>query len=468
MAAAAPKSSRGHRPGTSGGSGAGADFSLEEEDTTSGDLLDNVTPRDISRMRYHNHHEWMEEIFASPYRISQIAPVDLGLGRKGELENVTRDFFHAPTQGNSTDSNVPAANGKLEKGKAGELTDAMNRKIGDMTADMDTMKESHARKLDQLRNLSVLKDGELKLRDAVADPSDSGSEFWRLEGQLRLDKEENAPPTQYDRGPKAKVDDVVGQVEQAWGQPIRPVTEVVCVDRGGLQEKVDQPEHAHAQDAGTADVDMGDGSAGPGTGQQQTPAQPAPSAPEPKEATPESGKEPAPPSTVSEVGAAETNVPQNTQETKAETSGDIEMGGMQAEATGGSGNQEAEDWVVVDKEGNEENAAEPSKPQPSDSNSQGSGGGGGVTATSTPGKTMEGLTPGPGAGAGTEMGGDSGLLETSNFDDLSGFNSAGEALAAYGEQNDELDLGGLDDSAFGDAFHGSGGEHVHHDTDDIP
>jgi hypothetical protein len=123
---------------------------------------------------------------------------------------------------------------------------------------------------------------------------------------------------------------------------------------------------------------------------------------------------------------------------------------MQETVAAPSGDQDGGDWVIVDKEENAPGAAP--------------AGGEGLetTATSTPGKGLEGLTPGSNL---------EGVLESSNFDDVSGFNTAGEALAAYGDdQNDSLGLGGLDDSAFGDAFHAPEGDqdHIHHDTDDIP
>jgi hypothetical protein len=134
------------------------------------------------------------------------------------------------------------------------------------------------------------------------------------------------------------------------------------------------------------------------------------------------------------------------------------MGGMQEAAAAPTGaDQDSGDWVIVNKE---ENVPEETKP--GEETAPAVGEGLETTATSTPGKGLEGLTPGSNL---------EGVLESSNFDDVSGFNTAGEALAAYGDdQNDGLDLGGLDNSAFGDAFHAPEGDqdHIHHDTDDIP
>jgi hypothetical protein len=52
--------------------------------------------------------------------------------------------------------------------------------------------------------------------------------------------------------------------------------------------------------------------------------------------------------------------------------------------------------------------------------------------------------------------------------DFTNIDSAGDALAAYSEQNDGLDLPDLDNSAFGDAFHASDNEHSHNpDADEM-
>lgn len=47
----------------------------EEEDTAHGDSVDHVTQRDLSLMRYQQHHAWMEEVLSSPYPMNQIKPV---------------------------------------------------------------------------------------------------------------------------------------------------------------------------------------------------------------------------------------------------------------------------------------------------------------------------------------------------------------------------------------------------------
>ena len=52
--------------------------------------------------------------------------------------------------------------------------------------------------------------------------------------------------------------------------------------------------------------------------------------------------------------------------------------------------------------------------------------------------------------------------------DFTNIDCAGDALAAYTEQHDGLDLPDLENSAFGDAFHASDNEHSHHpDADEM-
>lgn len=69
----------------------------EEEGAALGDYLDNLTPADISKMRYKQHHEWIEEIYSSVFSISQIIPEDLGLGLTGKLKELTDGILNTPS-----------------------------------------------------------------------------------------------------------------------------------------------------------------------------------------------------------------------------------------------------------------------------------------------------------------------------------------------------------------------------------
>lgn len=251
----APRAARGSSTAAAGG-----DVSLEDEEVSTGDFLDMVTPREISKMRYKQHHEWMEEVFSSPYTNKQIVPVDLGLGRKGELESLTAGFFNAPSGssiGNKDANERPNAE-KIAPEKAKEFTDRVTRKVADMNAEIEKMKKRHARRMEKVGRTKLLKEAELKLRDAAADPSDVGSEVWRLEGRQDLEGDGSASPIdREEQKPKYKVDDVVHEVETAWGAKIVPNPTVTCVQKGGFQERVEiqVPDEPMNNDKDLSDMD---------------------------------------------------------------------------------------------------------------------------------------------------------------------------------------------------------------------
>lgn len=139
---------------------------FEDEDVSSGDLLDNITQRDISRIRYKYNHEWMEEVFASPYRSDQIAPVDLGIGRRGELAKLTNPFFMAPmstAMKSPYDEEVvpPPYVGRLPPGKAEEFANAVKAKIADTETEMKRMREKHAKKIAKLQQSRKIGEAEM-------------------------------------------------------------------------------------------------------------------------------------------------------------------------------------------------------------------------------------------------------------------------------------------------------------------
>ncbi|KAJ9315113.1 hypothetical protein DTO271D3_4566 [Paecilomyces variotii] len=429
MAPAQAKAPRGHRGSTAALSAANVDFSLEDEEVSTGDMLDLLTPREIAKMRYQQHHEWMEEIFASPYATNQITPVDLGLGRKGELESLTAGFFDAPTGPSATKESKEA--GKMEPGKAEEFSDRVSKKVADMTEEIEKLKKRHARRMEKFKRTSLLKDAELRLREAAADPDATGSELWRLEGRIDIPAEEGASPVDYPQAkPKYKVDDILREVETSWGKKIVPETKVACVEKGGLLDKIEHKQQPEPE----GDVSM-ENTGSHVMDQFGTPGGSAPG----QGAATQAG------------GNASSNVP-NTANAQASTTGtsqgglpsipdldvDIEMAGTSNEQQAPTADGETGDWVMVNDDTKK------------DDRSAGQG---------APGSASQGFTPGNTG------------LETSNFDDAADFtniDSAGDALAAYSEQHDGLDLPDLENSAFGDAFHASDNEHNHHhDVDDL-
>ncbi|ODM17429.1 hypothetical protein SI65_07104 [Aspergillus cristatus] len=401
-AGAAPaKAPRSHRAPSVAMNAATADFALEDEDVSAGDMMDLLTPREVSKMRYQQHHEWMEEIFASPYAINQITPVSLGLGRKGELEPLTSGFFDAPVGPSANGENKESkdapdsAAAKMEPAKAEEFADRVAKKVADMTAEIEKLKKRHAKRMERFNRTSLFKDAELRLREAATDPTDTGSENWRLEGRIEIPTEEDGTPVEpiVQEKPKYKVDDIIREVEGSYQKQITPEPKISCVQKGGLLEKI-EPEPK--PDTAMGDIVM----------------------------------EHADSHLLDQFGSP------NNQQPQPQPGQDIEMnmgdGRPVNTATGETG-----DWVMVNNEEKQNQGA--------------------ATAG-----TGQGLIPGQ-----TGNAGDTGL-DTSNFD-FTNMDSAGDALAAYTEQNEGLDLPDLETSAFGDAFHASDHEntHHHHDADDM-
>ncbi|KAL2827155.1 hypothetical protein BDW59DRAFT_171454 [Aspergillus cavernicola] len=404
-----PKAPRGHRAASATINAATADFALEDEDVSAGDIMDLLTPREVSKMRYQQHHEWMEEILASPFAISQITPVSLGLGRKGELESLTAGFFDAPVgpvNGDAADTNESKQATKLEPEKAEEFADRVAKKVADMTAEIEKLKKRHSRRMEKFNRTSLLKDAEVRLRDAAADPAETGAEIWRLEGRIEIPMDEdNVPLAPVEHKARYKVDDIVREVESSWQRQLVPEPRVSCIEKGGLLEKI-EPEQKPTEldiDMEHADSHLLDqfSTQGP-AGQTLVSTAPGASGPQPTAGV--------------------------TQQDQSLASMDIDMDLGNYPQTG-TASGETGDWVMVNdkKDG-------------------------------TSGSEMQDLTPG-------NTGADAGL-DGANFD-FTNMDSAGDALAAYTEQNDSLDLPDLENSAFGDAFHASDNENTHHHEDDM-
>lgn len=404
------KAPRGHRA-SSATMGAAADFALEDEDISAGDLMDLLTPREVSKMRYKQHHEWMEEIFASPYAINQITPVSLGLGRKGELESLTAGFFEAPV---AADAKGTDSRARKEPVKAEEFADRVTKKVADMTAEIEKLKQRHARRMEKFNRSSIFKDAELRLRESATDPAETGSEIWRLEGRIEAPTEGESPADHVEDKAKYKVDDVVKDLENTWGKQIAPEPKVSCVQKGGLLEKI-EPARKENLD-GDMLLDQTDTHF---LDQFGTP--------------PDQGAAAAPNAAAGLSCNAPSQPPTDGQQQGAITDFDIDidMGGGQENTAAG----ETGDWVMINN------------------------GKDGTDAGTIPGG-LQGFAPGNNGSAG-----DTGL-ESTNFD-FTNMDTAGDALAAYSEQNEGLDLPDLDNSAFGDAFHATDHENVQHSGDEL-
>ena len=212
---------------------------IEEAESTGADALDFLTPRDIALSRYTQHHEWLEEILSSPFDTHRIIPSELGLGRKGELESLTKDFFDAPvyqkTMGKKlqdpdrvtteiVESNErvirdePIARvGRLEGNRAKDFSAKAADTLVAMNLEMEAMKKQHAKRMAKMNRGFAYKEAEQKLRSATLE---------LINGEV---KEVSSVRVK-------EVEDLQTALEQEEGMSIVPVAIVECTDKGGQEE----------------------------------------------------------------------------------------------------------------------------------------------------------------------------------------------------------------------------------------
>ncbi|KAI5466781.1 hypothetical protein BGZ63DRAFT_7662 [Mariannaea sp. PMI_226] len=431
----------------------------DDEDISRGDMFDHLTPREISLSRYQQNHEWMEEILSSPYRINQITPADLGLGFKGELSSLTEGIFSAHAGDAPTAVTDKPYVGRLDPAMAEEFRRRFNKHMKDTEAEIEKMKAAHAEAMAEFKQASLMDTRESELRVVV---EETGPEIWRVEGRVDPQDEDSKPhPTS-----NKTVDEIVAEVESVVGHKVGTQPPVKRVQDGGYQAPAPepapapqlsrQPSNTGSQNSGVmigeSDVDMGNTAAGlldqigTGISATSTPLNNFPT-PQPHLSGVQSGA-----ATPSNAQAASPAPPQARAQ-PAPSGGDVSMGGTDAPARDsvapdqgtGSG-----DWVVVPKDGVSPPTAQAA----------------GSSADSETAKNAAAAAAKPASGAGTPAVTDGGSVsfDQNDFSSLGDLDSAGDALASFdgptldgsaGELGEGLDLNmDMEDSAFGDAFHG--------------
>jgi len=451
-----------HRRGTS----IAADTTLEEEeDVSRGDLLDFMTSKEISRIRYEQHHEWMEEVLESPYPTLSIIPSDLGLGRKGPLEELTKDFFDAPvsvTHGSGNDP--PPRVGKMPDGQAEEFAKRANKKLADMQAELESMRKRHARRMEKLQRSSTLTVAEKKLRTApnVTERRDSSNT-----------KSDSDP----DASARDPVEEIVHSVETDTRKHIAKSTAVTVVSRGGLEERVKPTPVTQAPTVPTPapQEKTAQPSVGGTSSSIPRPQQPPPiAAPEKKpEASNTSGVSSEQQASTDTNNAAQPTpsvqqpdpVVDETQEVEAaadegqagdipqldDEEMDVNMDDFGDDAPEQDANQDGNEWVMIDQVAEQDDGLDapdlPTESQPQEDQMGSEQNQDTNTAPTTSDQQQQQQQPTEDTGLETpdfDMGGD--------FDNLD-VDTAGDALASYGDDGDDLNLDNVEDSAFGDAFH---------------
>lgn len=430
----------------------------DDEDYSRGDMFDHLTPREISLHRYRQNHEWMEEILSSPYRMGQISFANLGLGLKGELAGLTDGIFDA--QGVDALSHPPSKSesAPLDPDQANEFRKRVNDRIQSTNAEIEKMKAEHEKKLARFKKNSLLTTAEKDLRTAVDDVTPG-----LLNLESRPEENEDGTPRWTAQHTK-KVDDIVSQVEAQLGRRAEVIYDLKRIQDGGYQEPAPEPVRAPpvptiqglpAVDEGSAmsrqasqsnsilgdsDVDMG-GTAASLLDQMHTGLSPTSTAannfptPQGQLSTMQSSSgtpanlnvpSPHPPATAAPPPAAP----------KQE---DVNMSGTGTEPSEAAPEQAAggDDWVVVPK--------------------------GGVTPESseTPANAAEELSKAPShpaskqaSASATPADGSLGFDADNDFGSLGDLDTAGDALAGFSDTPGDLGGDFMEDSAFGDAFHG--------------
>jgi hypothetical protein len=447
----------------------------DEEDTSRGDIFDQISPREISTARYMQNHEWMEEIMSSPYSLNQIIPPDLGLGLRGGLASLTEGIFDAPYDLDAEKDAKHVYVGRLDPQKADEFRKRANEHISEANKEIEKMKAKHAKRLAKFQKGSLVTISEKALRSAVNDPSDIGPEYWRLEGKIdEEDNEDGAPVNQI--LPKVKVDDIVAQVEASVGRHAAAVQELIRIQDGGYEEAPAAPtpqapanptprvtppgsnngsQHSGVL-IGDADMDMSNSAAGL-LDQYHTGGFSSNATPGSNFATPQAHLQ-----AHSSTGTPNMNVPSPHPQAQQQPQNDIRMADADqaTDQTAQGDTSGTGDWVVVPHGG--------VSPQPMTQDQA-------PTTTTAPSEevlaTMAAAnnpSPHPTTTAPTSSANTPGMPDfhtsPNDFADLGDLDSAGDALASYGddlggEHEDLGDMGldmdvGMDDSAFGDAFHG--------------
>ena len=406
------------------------DTSLEDEENATQDAFDFLTPREISLSRYKQHHEWMEDIFSSPYPVGSIAPIDLGLGLMGELAPLTAGILDVAGPENPDTVKDKYKIKDYYRMNPDHLKD-FNTRVAEYTktekAEIDKMQADHTRKMAQLKRTRTYIKAERRLRDLARSASSD---------------DESTDPT----------DNVVQDLEKSLGVKFDAKKSVVCVDKGGfIERQPSPPQKAQVNGNGTqansngasngsnndgvSDFDntaaslldqYGTGSLGGTPGNISMPQMSQP----PSQSQSAVGT----PSLLTGNTAQQQSFDQGTPQVDTEAGNDlldldVEMSGMT-----NVDDKATDDWIVADQQasgaqsaGNPQSAANNDN---TNSNNQNTLGHASVDA-------------------------DAGSMFDSvpDFTNFEGIDSAGDALADFG-QDDNMGLGDLvDDSAFGDAFH---------------
>lgn len=203
----------------------------DEENAGAGDLLDMLSPQEISVTRYTQHHEWMEEILSSPYAIRQIVPVNLGLTLTGELGELTSGLFDAPTTHQAVGDDYRA----IKASQVAELEKRVNAYVMSSKRQLVEMQQAHTKKMADLKSHKRFAGYERRLAELPPLP--------------RAGEHASQQPAQV----STKIDALVAEVARETGARLDRRRQVVRVQRGGLSLGTDGTADGVEQEAANAD-----------------------------------------------------------------------------------------------------------------------------------------------------------------------------------------------------------------------
>jgi hypothetical protein len=332
---------------------------------------------------------------------------------------------------------------------------------------LEKMQQKHERRMAKLRKTTLLNSAEKRLRMA-AGPTEP-----RAQQDLEQTVRDGAK-----LGSGESVEDIVQEVEAAWDRKIEPMASVVCIQRGGLEDRTasNTLSGRHPLNGMESPKKNVTSREEPQTSSYRHPVPPVdveeqqePSAPSPSSQTPSAAVGTP---TVRNDDGADSNGPEpdpeqytNQDDTAVpsldDMDVDMEMAGLEdpdagLEDDGNTGNE----WVMVEEQGDDSgNATEgDTKSLPFPTSQQADASASPATFANTPASGVQILPHNLHDGTLTQAATDTPDFEAGHADSQGDFDNVGmgigdNELVDYGDDDEDLGMDVMDDSAFGDAFH---------------
>ncbi|KAF3275610.1 hypothetical protein TWF970_006777 [Orbilia oligospora] len=120
----------------------------DEEDTSRGDVLDHIPPRELATQRYKQHHEWLEQVVSSTHNISNIEPGSIGIELLGSwLKPLVEGIF---------EKDGKPSNGQSLRGAVSLMTERFDKNQSDLNAEIEEMQRKHQLELQAFAKMKRL------------------------------------------------------------------------------------------------------------------------------------------------------------------------------------------------------------------------------------------------------------------------------------------------------------------------